>query len=114
MRKFDELRGCRPLAWAGVVVLTLAAPAAAQPDGQEAITDEQRQQVLPLAQLVDQAMEGDVPGLGEAGSVTVLVDPAGKYLYLTRYPEQQPRPVHAFSIDQTTGALTAVGTYSLP
>jgi hypothetical protein len=55
-----------------------------------------------------------LPSAGGASQPVVLVDPAGKYLYLTRYPESQPRLVHAFSIHQTTGALTAVATYPLP
>ena len=46
---------------------------------------------------------------------TMIVDPTGRYLYMARYPETaSSRSVHAFSIDQSTGALTAVATYTLP
>jgi hypothetical protein len=57
-----------------------------------------------------------VPPAGAPSQPTLIMDPGGRYLYLSQYPESssQPRLVHAFSIDQATGALTAVATYSLP
>jgi hypothetical protein len=45
----------------------------------------------------------------------LIMDPTGKYLYMARFPDEQPPHfIHAFSISQSNGALTAVATYSLP
>jgi hypothetical protein len=45
---------------------------------------------------------------------TVVLDPTGKFLYMTRYsnPLEGASYIDAFSVDQTTGALTAVATYT--
>jgi hypothetical protein len=56
-----------------------------------------------------------IPASNGPSHPTMIIEPAGRYLYLSRYPESSsPRAVHAFSIDQTTGALTAIATYTLP
>jgi hypothetical protein len=56
-----------------------------------------------------------VNAAADAGLPTMIMDPTGKYLYMSRFPSSQPpHAIHAFSIDQSTGALTAVASYSLP
>ena len=55
-----------------------------------------------------------VPPAGAPAVPAVLMDPLGRYLYMTRYGLTDGTTyVDAFSIDQATGALTAVATYLL-